>query len=605
MPDPFVAAAVIAKYADLLAEPTFTVWNRLEGQPFSDDIGRSLLNEVRDPLWMLARQWQSGELLGEDAGSPLSARLAYSATPVDRLGTLGEEGFAPFGDEAPLEALVEAEPLPDDLLIGLRIGRLWSDALERTGAAELLAWSRERFPAAAREAPAASLAADLEASNAALRLWRGHALAERLVDGIPLLDFLRAHLGDRAAPDGLTDAAWIQAQAVGAEFLSAIDAVFVLPKAGRNRHWNPSRFEYGFTTGTELGETLVADQHTGTRLDWPSFDRVGPTPQIATEQTIGFLPQPVEFPGMPNSRWWEFEDRRIDLTALTAGKTDLAKLLFIEFGLVFGNDWFVVPLEVATGSLVRVSGVLVRDSFGEATFVPPDDQLAAREAATEASTLFALSDADGRPTADPALFLPPATAAELIGEPLDRLALLRDEMANLAWAVELTVPDRCGGGADGRAAAAALRAVLDPEADPLAGPGQRLQSAPPGAPDIRYRLATRAPDNWIPLVPAAIPGEHGQIRFQQGALLYNGGRRAGSKILPRGDLLASRREDLPRYIFEEEIPRSGVLVTRAFSRVRWHGGRTAVWLGREKRNGRGEGSSGLAYDGVVPQQPRG
>ena len=32
---------------------------------------------MRDPLWMLTRQWQFGEFRGEDAASPVTARIAY------------------------------------------------------------------------------------------------------------------------------------------------------------------------------------------------------------------------------------------------------------------------------------------------------------------------------------------------------------------------------------------------------------------------------------------------------------------------------------------------------------------------------------------------
>jgi len=48
------------------AFPTVTVWNRLEGRPRTTDFDRALKAEVRDALWMLARQWQFGELRGED-----------------------------------------------------------------------------------------------------------------------------------------------------------------------------------------------------------------------------------------------------------------------------------------------------------------------------------------------------------------------------------------------------------------------------------------------------------------------------------------------------------------------------------------------------------
>ena len=35
-----------------------------------------------------------------------------------------------------------------------------------------------------------------------------------------------------------------------------------------------------------------------------------------------------------------------------------------EFGLVYGNDWFLLPLELPVGALYDLSGFEVRDSFG-------------------------------------------------------------------------------------------------------------------------------------------------------------------------------------------------------------------------------------------------
>ena len=49
-------------------------------------------------------------------------------------------------------------------------------------------------------------------------------------------------------------------------------------------------------------------------------------------------------------------------------------------------------------------------------------------------------------------------------------------------------------------------------------------------------------------------------------------------------------------IFEEEVPREGVRVTRSYQATRWHDGSTHLWVGRRKRVGRGEGSSGLRFD---------
>ena len=69
-------------------KPTITLWNRLESRPRTDDFNRALKAEIRDPLWMLTKQWQMGEFNGDDAGS---------------LQTHGQEAGWPSSDEDPRE----------------------------------------------------------------------------------------------------------------------------------------------------------------------------------------------------------------------------------------------------------------------------------------------------------------------------------------------------------------------------------------------------------------------------------------------------------------------------------------------------------------------
>ena len=64
--------------------PAITRWNRLEGRPRTHDFDRALHAEVRDALWMLSRQWQLGEFVGDDAGSPVLARACLDLRTLDR-----------------------------------------------------------------------------------------------------------------------------------------------------------------------------------------------------------------------------------------------------------------------------------------------------------------------------------------------------------------------------------------------------------------------------------------------------------------------------------------------------------------------------------------
>ena len=68
------------------------------------------------------------------------------------------------------------------------------------------------------------------------------------------------------------------------------------------------------------------------------------------------MPSPVSFKGMPARRYWEMEDASIDIGAIDAGPTDLARLMLREFALIYGNDWFVVPVPVTVGSVARITG---------------------------------------------------------------------------------------------------------------------------------------------------------------------------------------------------------------------------------------------------------
>ena len=90
--------------------PLVRGWNRLEGRPRSADFARSLRAEVRDPLWFLTRQWQYGEFEGEDAGSPIDARVAYRTSMLDTYAAA--EATSPYDAGMPLEVRVEREAVP-------------------------------------------------------------------------------------------------------------------------------------------------------------------------------------------------------------------------------------------------------------------------------------------------------------------------------------------------------------------------------------------------------------------------------------------------------------------------------------------------------------
>ena len=137
---------------------------------------------------------------------------------------------------------------------------------------------------------------------------------------------------------------------------------------------------------------------------------------------------------MPASRLWEFEDARVDFGGVQADATDLGRMLLTEFALIYGNDWLLIPLELPAGALVQITRLDVRDTFGHTTTIGPTSQL---DGAPAQWGMFGISSPD-LPHAD-TLLIAPTLAASVQGRDLEEVLLLRDEAANLAWAIERSI----------------------------------------------------------------------------------------------------------------------------------------------------------------------
>src|SRR6266576_3522803 len=78
----------------------------------SVNIGEALSARTKDPLWFLARQWQTGEFEAENGGSLAAAYITFREHPLSKL-TRGATTQTVSLD-APLDALVEAEAASGD-----------------------------------------------------------------------------------------------------------------------------------------------------------------------------------------------------------------------------------------------------------------------------------------------------------------------------------------------------------------------------------------------------------------------------------------------------------------------------------------------------------
>lgn len=80
---------------------------QLLGYNTSARIGESLAARIKDPLWFLVRQWQTGEFEAENGGRPAVISITSREIPINRLTRNGASEDVP--PETPLEFAVERE----------------------------------------------------------------------------------------------------------------------------------------------------------------------------------------------------------------------------------------------------------------------------------------------------------------------------------------------------------------------------------------------------------------------------------------------------------------------------------------------------------------
>jgi hypothetical protein len=270
------------------------------------------------------------------------------------------------------------------------------------------------------------------------------------------------------------------------------------------------------------------------------------------------------------------------LGGVEAGPTDLARMALVEFALAYGVDWFALPVELPAGSVYWVHQLDVLDTFGRSVSLG-----SAREPG--GWSIFGLAAPGEQTFVADALFVPAVAPHVLQSEPLEEVALFRDEMANLVWGVE--------------------RVVQAPSGQPVnrvrLAPKVSLRQQVPddlGDAAIVYRLMTPVPDHWVPFV--AVPARSGGgVELERRPLLHFRDDGTTDVTHPLGTLLYGEPGAPPTdrlRVAEEEVPRDGAVVSRRYNLARTPDGGTTLWIGRRKSVGQGEGWSGLRFDTALP-----
>ncbi len=417
-------------------DPSITIWSRLEPRARADDMARSLQAQIRDPLWMLARQWQVGEFLGSDGGSPLQATIATETQPLTsyRPGPPGGATAGAIDETLPLETHVERAEvelgLRGRVQLGARLEAFLRDANVSAAGIDAFRTSYEidAAPAAAPAVPDP----DGEA-------WRALARG-RVTDGVKAYEDAAASLP--AFPAGgpslsAQDEQNVAARPPAARRLPAIALQRAGPRLGLGRAPAPPRAgrRLGVGVAQRRGSRLTgsaAGASTGTRSSSVRERSGAGQPAQVDSREWNFIPNHVTLHGQPNATWWELEDAQTDFGSTDLEKVDLAKLLVMQFAMLYGNDWFELPLPLELGSLASVTLLVVTDTFGQRTLIRPTGACTA-----EPWSVFSTSGV--APERD-FLMLAPTLGRVQDGDPIEDVTFLRDEMAAMGWAVEEKVP---------------------------------------------------------------------------------------------------------------------------------------------------------------------
>lgn len=590
-------------------EPAIIAWNRLEPRPRKADFDRTLRAEIRDPLWMLCRQWQFGEFVGEDAGTAVKAVALMETTQINRYAVKGGKAVG-YNKVIPLETRVERENIPMDLSIRIQIGTHWINLLKNNGLSQKYKnnyLAKYPFEDPTDPEKKEKLFSDQHA-------WQMLEAAKgRIIDGGKLMEGIKS----------ATHTTWLNSilslsqnekkilNTMEEEIISWFNHLYSKPAENEEYAWSPPYLEYQLSCSApehkKKQTVLVADQYHHGHLDWYSFD-IDSTPNAKLKDKVGenikdpepeehlisFILSPIEFAGMPNVRWWEMEDRKTDFGDIKASTTDVAKLLLAEFGLIYGNDWSIIPFDINVGSLARTKGIVVTDVFGQHFLIRAagrgvDDKW-------QRWSMYNLNTTGETGQADNRLFLPSAIGKKLEGKPVEEIHFIRDEMANMVWAVEKQIPGSIGKGKNGYESAVELTNYFKLKST-------KSQTTPSNIKEtnalIKYVLGTTVPENWIPFIPVHVKGSSSEIQLQMAAMprLQEGG--SSQFVSPRGIILKTGQLKPVDYKIEEiAIQRAGINLTRSFQLARSEDGTIHLWIGRQKQTGRGEGSSGLKFDQI-------
>ncbi len=561
--------------------PQFQLLSRARDEENEDNLAM----RTADPLWMLGRQWQFGEFVGEDNGSPISVQGFYVKKGISTYATLNNQNTASLGS-GPLEVQVEAMSIPlNDLRTRVKVGQKFERLIRQKyddgeEAQEYIDQLRSIYP----------LEESIRMDKASSRFYK--LMKGKTMDGRILIEKLTDEQFDT---DGFSSLVSLRTQ-----LINWYENLYSQPNRDFET-WNPNQLVHQFSAKTPGDQVVIhAPDYQSGHLDWYSFDSVELKENLDAvlreeeQATAELLPTNLTFPAMPEKRLFAFEDRKIDLGDQNIEADDLIRIMLVDFSLFSGSDWYTIPMEMEIGEICWINRIEVKDVFGVRTTIQNKEGI---------GPSFSDVDGDGRQTSldiwdvfkirnelvtkyhhpENFLYLAPTLNHRQESQPIEEVLFLRDEFANMVWGLEKRIRNGIGKTVEG----------FDYHLE-LNGPFEDLQSADEETEERLpiYRLATTVPSHWIPYLPRQEGPK--QLVLKRAKMVSNEPDKMYRDIEPLS-YLTSRELLLLR---EEAVPKAGVRVQLTKQRARWTDGKTYVWMGRKVLAGKGEGNSGLRFDAL-------
>lgn len=590
-------------------------WDELLGYEFvphvepcirKDDLTQALSMRVYDPLWMLSRQWQMGEFRANNAGTAVSVKCKVRQEDCS---------------EDPIEPVTEQVNPPIDLMVRVESAMHYIDMLRESDNPEdrqqlkaTIAQLRKDYKIDWDSSEAHILdckdTCEAEGDLNAQRRKFVSTFRSKAFDGYQLYLDKKKESSERAK----AYTQWFEEQ----YFPAGADG-------SSNSHWQEQALNYEIDLQTG-SHRFIGDRYQGGRLSWYTVDdaTVGNSTK-GVQQIIASLPTPAQYPGAPNKRLWQFEDRSVYM-GNSIEQQSKANEMFLKFATLYSNDWMLIPLRTDIGKYIVVEEIEVKNTFGFTQKINRRsgfrDNVEPLDEPWQMFTNTKYGTSDGRHVGN-GLFYAPQLVTTIEGKPVEEVELLRDEMANMVWGVEKTVSDGCGFTLDEQQKAVWLKGIVDdlyeknrkkPEPGKVTvSQNGDINRKGGGQCAYSYTLQTHVPYNWIPFIPEHKDNNNRDGHFERWGreMVLRRGKmpcyirtKTGfvrQPVLPVSSILrkgldGGEDQYQPLFINEEEVQQTGIRLTKNYQRARWLNGKTYQWLGMYKKLAKFSEKSGLEFD---------